>query len=303
LLVFKVFWIVLIALAVLTSGRAQAKEPLISPHTRLLVFSPHPDDESLGAAGLIQGVLKAGGQVKVVFMTNGDGFPAGVKKADHLSRPTAADYRRYGARRRLEAVKAMAIFGVKAREVIFLGFPDAGLACLQQKFLAGPPPYRSPFTLATHPLAGATIMPHTDFTGKDLIREIEQIIIDFRPNLVATTPPQDRHPDHSATYFFVNRALTEVRQEHPHLKPKVLAFLIHFGFGKWPVGQGNKAGSRLAPPKGFPDKGIHWVSLPLTPEEVAVKARAIRQYQTQMLVMGRFMLSFARSNELFIREN
>lgn len=298
---FKVLWIVLTALSVLAPCRAQAAGPVISQQTRLMVFSPHPDDESLGAAGLIQGVLKAGGRVQVVFMTNGDGFPAGVKKADNLSQPTAADYRRYGAARRLEALKAMAILGVKARDVIFLGFPDAGLACLQQKFLAGPTPYRSPFTLATHPPASKTIIPHTDFTGRDLIREIEQIITDFRPNLVATTPAQDRHPDHSATYFFVNRALTEVRQDHPLLKPKVLAFLIHFG--KWPVDQGADTGSRLAPPKGFPDKGIHWVSFLLTPEEVADKTRAIRHYYTQMLVMGRFMLSFAKSNELFIQEN
>jgi LmbE family N-acetylglucosaminyl deacetylase len=301
--VFKILWIVLAALSVLAPCRAQAGGPPASQQIRLMVFSPHPDDESLGTAGLIQTVSKAGGKVKVVFMTNGDGFPAGVKKADHLSHPTAADYRRYGAARRLEALKAMAILGLKARDVIFLGFPDAGLASLREKFLTGPPPYRSPFTLATHPPVSETIIPHADFTGKDLIREIEQIIIAFRPNLVATTPPQDRHPDHSATYFFVSRALTEVRQDHPHLKPKVLGFLIHFGFGKWPVGQGEKTGSRLTPPKGFPDKGIHWVSFPLTPEEVVVKARAIRQYQTQMLVMGRFMLSFARSNELFIQEN
>jgi len=266
-----------------------------------MIFSPHPDDESLGAAGLIQSVLKAGGQVKVVFMTNGDGFPAGVEQADHLLQPTAADYRRYGAARRHEALRAMATLGLKARDVIFLGFPDAGLASLLKKFLTGPPPYRSPFTLATHPLAGATIIPHADFTGKDLTREIARLITDFRPNLVATTPPQDRHPDHSATYFFVHRALTEVRQQHPDLHPKVLAFLIHFG--KWPPDQGAETGSRLVPPQSFPDKGIHWVSFPLTSEEVATKTRAIRQYYTQMLVMSRFMLSFARPNELFIVEH
>jgi len=299
--VLKVFWIVLTALAILAPGRVQAGEPLISAHTRLLVFSPHPDDESLGAAGLIQGVLKAGGQVKVVFMTNGDGFPAGVEQADHLLQPTAADYRRYGVARRHEALRAMATLGLKARDVIFLGFPDAGLASLRKKFLTGPPPYRSPFTLATHPLAGATIIPHADFTGKDLTREIARLITDFRPNLVATTPRQDRHPDHSATYFFVNRALTVMRQQHPDLHPKVLAFLIHFG--KWPVNQRAETGSRLAPPRGFPNQGIHWVSFLLTPEEVATKTRAIRQYYTQMLVMSRFMLSFARPNELFIAEN
>ena len=64
----------------------QAIEPLISHATRLIVFSPHPDDESLGAGGLIQRVLEAGGKVKVVFITSGDGFPEGVEReTSHLA--------------------------------------------------------------------------------------------------------------------------------------------------------------------------------------------------------------------------
>ena len=58
----------------------QHLEPFLSKNTRLMVFSPHPDDESLAAAGLIQRVLSLGGSVKVVFMTSGDGFPKGSKR-------------------------------------------------------------------------------------------------------------------------------------------------------------------------------------------------------------------------------
>ena len=61
-----------------------------------MVFSPHPDDESLGAAGLIQRVIETGGSVKVVFMTNGDGFPEAVEMGGHISNPTAKDFREYG---------------------------------------------------------------------------------------------------------------------------------------------------------------------------------------------------------------
>jgi len=64
--VLKIFWIILFIFTI-----------IILHDTRLLIFSPHPDDESLRAAGLIQRVLKEGGKVKVVFMTNGDGFPEG----------------------------------------------------------------------------------------------------------------------------------------------------------------------------------------------------------------------------------
>ena len=55
----KVIWVVLVILAILVPSYARAAEPgalapLILPGTRLMIFSPHPDDETLGAAGLIQ---------------------------------------------------------------------------------------------------------------------------------------------------------------------------------------------------------------------------------------------------------
>ena len=165
-------------------------EPLISHKTRLMIFSPHPDDESLGAGGLIQRVLEAGGRVKVVFMTNGDGFPEGVEKEDRISRPTAKNYTRYGEERRLEALKAFTTLGMKERDVIFLGFPDGGLTYLRLKFRAHPMAYRSPFTRKTRPPAFEIIVPRTDYCGEDLRREIERVISDFRPDLLAEPHPR-----------------------------------------------------------------------------------------------------------------
>ena len=45
--------------------------------TRLLVIAPHPDDEVLGAGGLMQRVKATGGAVRVVYLTDGDGYPGG----------------------------------------------------------------------------------------------------------------------------------------------------------------------------------------------------------------------------------
>jgi LmbE family N-acetylglucosaminyl deacetylase len=39
---------------------------------RLLIISPHPDDEVIGCGGLIAKVKKEGGKVFVLFLTNGD---------------------------------------------------------------------------------------------------------------------------------------------------------------------------------------------------------------------------------------
>lgn len=56
---------------------ARAEQPLsldINPGERLLEFAPHPDDEVLGAGGLIQEVLARSGSVRIVTVTSGDGF-------------------------------------------------------------------------------------------------------------------------------------------------------------------------------------------------------------------------------------
>src|SRR2546423_8928728 len=79
----------------------------VTGDTRLLVISPHPDDEVLGTGGLMQHVHSVGGVIRVVYLTDGDGYPEGVKFEDHVETPSAADYRGYGRRRRKEARAAL----------------------------------------------------------------------------------------------------------------------------------------------------------------------------------------------------
>ena len=52
-----------------------AKLPVMPPlRGKVLFVSPHPDDETLAAGGLLQDIQARGGQVYVVFLTSGDGF-------------------------------------------------------------------------------------------------------------------------------------------------------------------------------------------------------------------------------------
>ncbi len=278
--------------------KPQTLEALLSKNTRLMVFSPHPDDETLGAGGLIQRVLRVGGAVKVVFMTSGDGYPEGVEMEEHISHPTAQDYREYGEQRQDEAQQVLATLGMKEQDIIFLSFPDGGLCYLLGQYRWDKEPdYRSPFTLQDRPPADDVIVPNTEYNGEDLKREIRRVLVDFRPTILVTTHPRDQHPDHCSTYFFVWEVLKELKKKGPafHHAP-LLTFLIHFG--QWPIAEGAGTGARLSPPQGFPEQ--EWVTFPLTPEEVETKRKALLQYHSQMLVMGRYLLSFARSNELFL---
>jgi len=276
-----------------------ALEDLISRKTRLMVFSPHPDDETLGAGGLIQQVLRRGGEVKVIFMTSGDGYPEGVEMEDRIAHPTAQDYREYGTLRQKEALRVLATLGMKEKDIIFLGFPDGGLYSILSKYQSDDgPDYTSPFTLENRPPVPDVLLPNIEYNGEDLKREIRQLLTDFRPTLVTTVHGRDQHPDHCSTYFFVWEALNELETKTPSFHPYLFTFLIHFG--QWPMGEDAGFGSRLFSPQGFSEKEDQWVSLPLSPMEVETKRRALLLYRSQMLVMGRYLLSFARANELFL---
>ncbi|MEW6714120.1 MAG: PIG-L deacetylase family protein [Nitrospirota bacterium] len=90
---------------------------------RVLILSPHPDDETLGCGGTVRLLVEAGKVVRVVFLTSGD-------KADpeNPAAQTAHEKKHitdYSLMREKEADKALRILGVS--EYMFLRFPDRGL--------------------------------------------------------------------------------------------------------------------------------------------------------------------------------
>ena len=106
-------------------------------------------------------------------MTSGDGYPEGIRAKDHILQPTAQDFRAYGVLRQDEALHALATLGVQKREVIFLGFPDRGLCAILRHYWADKPPYyMSPYTLEDRPPLGDVLLPHTEYDGGDLKREV-----------------------------------------------------------------------------------------------------------------------------------
>jgi LmbE family N-acetylglucosaminyl deacetylase len=244
-------------------------------------------------------VLQSGGKVKVVFLTSGDGYPEGVEMEDRITHPTAQDYREYGTLRQKEALRVLATLGMKETDVIFLGFPDGGLYSILSKYQSDDGPnYTSPFTLENRPPVADRLLPDIEYNGEDLKSEIMRVLTNFRPTLIVTVNRRDQHPDHCSTYFFVRQALNELAARTPPFHPDLFTFLIHFG--QWPMGEDAGFGARLSSPQGFSEKEDKWISFPLSPLEVETKRRALLLYRSQMLIMGRYLLSFARGNELFL---
>ncbi|MDF2554652.1 MAG: hypothetical protein K0R60_547 [Microbacterium sp.] len=82
---------------------------------RVIVLAAHPDDETLGAGGLLRRAATAGSDVTVVLVTDGEG-----------SHPDDPDPARVATARRAEFVAALGALAPRAA-VEFLGVPDGGV--------------------------------------------------------------------------------------------------------------------------------------------------------------------------------
>jgi LmbE family N-acetylglucosaminyl deacetylase len=277
---------------------APTSRPFAVPQsTRLLVVAPHPDDEVIGAGGLMQRVHVGGGAIRVVYLTNGEGYPEGAALDEHRKRPTAADFRDYGRKREREAKTALGALNLGDYTPTFLNFPDGGLTKLMRSYWSDRrAAYRSPYTRRDRPRESTRLVPATEYRGEDLTQELAQIIGDFRPTMVVVPRSEDQHADHCASWFFVADALTDVRRVHTGYSADVVNYIVHWY--SWPF---DNDGPRLDPPPKLRGGASGWMTLPLTVAEARAKHLALRSYRTQMEVMSWFLDGFARGNELFTR--
>lgn len=260
---------------------------------RLLVVAPHPDDEVLGAGGLLQRVRKRHGQVYVVYLTNGDGYLDAVERI--ARKPTARDFVDYGKVRQSEAVRALRALAIAPARAAFLGFPDGGLAELLSNHWSAQHPFTSPYTGDDRSPYPESLDRNVEYSGIALRRELALTIARFRPTWIAVTGPWDVHPDHCSAYRFVVRALSSLAATNEgYGEIPILAFTVHRP--DWPV---QPAGAPLAPPIGVSAEPASWESLALDSEELEGKGRALEAYASQMEAMAIVFQAFVRSNEIF----
>lgn len=86
---------------------------------RILLVAPHPDDEIIGCAGLIQQTLKTGKKIDVVILTGGGKSHSNCCNIDE---DTLIETRRKLSR------KAAQIVGLPLEHLHFLNYPDGGIS-------------------------------------------------------------------------------------------------------------------------------------------------------------------------------
>ena len=141
--------------------------PLLNSRSRVMMFAPHPDDESLAAGVFLQRVVAAGAAVRIVYATDGERNCWPQRVLERKVRIRDSDRRRWGARRQAEALAALRVLRIAAEDVQFLSLPDQGVTDL---LLDG---------------CSATM------------RRLAHTIIDWQPTHLLLPSAFDTHPDHS----------------------------------------------------------------------------------------------------------
>src|ERR1700704_5965168 len=120
----------LMGLLVSSTSTAASPPPANLTFTRddsVLIVSPHPDDETLCCAGVIQRALAQGARVSVVWVTGGDSFELDARLVERRLRPGTLGLRKLGDLRVAEAMAAAERLGIPPANRFLLGYPDRGL--------------------------------------------------------------------------------------------------------------------------------------------------------------------------------
>jgi LmbE family N-acetylglucosaminyl deacetylase len=261
----------------------------------ILILAPHPDDETIGCAGIIQEAVSKGAKVKVAYLTNGDhnqvAFIVYAKRVPFMQ----SEFIHMGEVRKNEAIKAMGLLGVDKKDLIFLGYPDFGTLSIFKEIWRNAKPYKSMLTRISKVPYEENFSFEAPYKGESILSDIEKVLKEYKPNKIFVSNPADANADHKAFYLFLQIALHDLENVIP--KPKVYPYIIH-AVG-WPLPRHYHPELSLEPPRQFLSSEAEWHQFQLTNEQLEKKHQAILCYRSQTSSSAFYLLAFARKNELF----
>lgn len=266
-----------------------------SKEDRILILAPHPDDEIIGTAGVIQKALQQGAKVKVVLLTYGENnefaFIAYEKRIVFKKK----EFLRLGEVRRQETLVALASLGVDAKDVISLGYPDYGTLEIFRNHWGEVKPFKSMLSRVRAVPYETAFRPHSSYMAENILRDLTEIIEEYQPTKVFVSHPADTNRDHRAMYLFTKVSLWDLKEKIK--KPEVFPYIIHIV--RWPLPRGYRPDLRMEIPDQLALSSIEWKNLDLTKEEVNRKRQAITFFPSQLKGASQYLPTFARQNEIF----
>lgn len=267
----------------------------IQKSDRILILAPHPDDETIACAGIIQKAISVGASVNVMYLTNGDHNELAFIVFEKRITFRKNEFIYMGEIRKKEAIKAMKSLGLDEKKLIFLGYPDFGTFVLFRDYWQSAKPYKSILTRVSSVPYKDDFSYGSGYLPENALVDIERVLQEVKPTKIFVSHPADTNYDHKTLYLFLEVALADLKKELP--APKVYPYLIHCS--SWPMPRHYHPELTLTAPDKFIGSEIGWKKFDLTQEQLTAKYKAILCYRSQTRSSAFYLLAFARKNELF----
>ncbi|MFH0887394.1 MAG: PIG-L family deacetylase [bacterium] len=269
--------------------------PAFTPDDRVLVLAPHPDDEAIGTGGVIQQAIKAKIPLQVVLFTNGDHNEWAFIVYEKHPVLTKKEFIKMGEIRRKESLTGLSILGLSPQQIVFLGYPDFGTLEIFTEYWGSNKPYKDILTQIDHVPYADALSPGSIYTGENILSDIKKMIKEFRPTKIFVSHPVDFNRDHKGLYLFMQVALWDLAGEiNP---PEIYPYIVHVK--QWPKPLGDHRDLALTIPVKLVNAPLTWYELKLGQVQENTKFAAIKCYRSQIEYEPWYLVSFARTNELF----
>jgi LmbE family N-acetylglucosaminyl deacetylase len=262
---------------------------------RILILVPHPDDEAIGCAGIIQEARGLKAPLRIVYLTNGDHNQVAFIVYEKRITLKQGEFIHMGQVRRKEAVAAMKLLGLSEKDLVFLGYPDFGTFSIFSQYWQDTLPFKSLLTRISSVPYKENFSFGAPYKGESMLSDLKKIILEYKPNKIFVSHPADTNVDHKTFYLLLQVALADLSGQIT--PPKIYPYLVHCV--GWPLPRHYHPDLFLSPPQQFPDTQVGWSQYLLTNEEVEKKHRAVLCYKSQTESSAFYLLSFVRQNELF----
>ncbi len=265
----------------------------LSATDRVLVLAPHPDDEVLGAGGVIQQAVAMKLPIRIVFFTYGDSnqWSFLLYRKHLVVFPGAVET--MGLVRHDEAINASRILGVEPRNLIFLGYPDFGTLNIWYYHWHQRPAYRSIMTRVIAVPYKSAYRFGAPYKGEEIIGDLRSILRDFKPTKIFVSHPADHNGDHLALYLYLRVALWDEGMDGD---VGLYPYLIHYL--TWPKPKGFHPEKDLTPPEALAGNEV-WKQYHLSAPQIETKKKALQAHKSQYFSSPKYLLSFVKFNELF----
>lgn len=175
----------------------------------ILVFCAHQDDDTAHPE-IIRAAVENHIPIHFVYFTSGD---AGGCDRYFMHSCDASRAMEFGEVRMNEARASLGHLGVPEGDIHFLGLPDGGMEQIWKNHLTQVRPYLSVLLASEYAPYPDVEVPNLPYARDAVLEATRRFIERYRPDMIITGHPDERHVDHRTNNWFVVKAMRELVKE------------------------------------------------------------------------------------------